>query len=85
MAGTWRLGFNPFPCYVLSVSLVCSATSMTVTLTTDDAFTGKLFSYNKPRKCSVKGTGGLETSLTFEYEDPTDQCGANREDEGIFR
>ena len=52
------------------VGLVCTATSMTVTLNTEEAFRGKLFAYQNPKQCSIRGTGATETSLTFDYEDP---------------
>ncbi len=67
-----------------AVSLVCTDTSMTVTLNTEDAFNGKIFAVSRPRKCAIRGAGLLQTSLTFAYEDPEDQCGVELEDKGIF-
>ena len=53
----------------LSVTLACTATSMTVTLNTDDVFKGKLFAFLNPRACLVKGKGRRQTSLTFQVSD----------------
>jgi len=67
------------------VSLACTATSMTVTLNTDDVFKGKLFAYLNPRACVAKGKGKRQTSLTFQYEDPEEDCGVERaETEGAY-
>ena len=48
------------------MSLTCTATSMTVTLNTDDPFKGKLFAYFNPKACVAKGKGKRQTSLTFQ-------------------
>ncbi|XP_059096063.1 uncharacterized protein LOC131890668 isoform X2 [Tigriopus californicus] len=66
------------------VSLVCTATSMTITLNTEEAFTGKLFAFRNPKQCAIRGTGTTQTALTFEYEDPNQRCGTEREAEGVF-
>ena len=50
----------------LSVTLACTATSMTVTLNTDEVFKGKLFAFVNPRACLAKGKGRRQTSLTFQ-------------------
>ena len=57
---------------------------MTVTLNTEDSFNGKLFAFKNPRECTARGVGRTETSLTFEYEDPEQRCGTEREEEGVF-
>jgi hypothetical protein len=58
---------------------------MTVTLNTDEAFSGKLFSYVNPRGCTKKGGGNRATSLTFQYENPNEKCGVERaETEGAY-
>lgn len=57
---------------------------MTITLNTEEAFTGKLFAFRNPKQCSIKGTGTTQTALTFEYEDPNQRCGTEREAEGVF-
>lgn len=66
------------------MSLVCTSTSMTVTLNTVDAFDGKLFAAKNPRGCFIRGTGRKETRLTFLYEDPENRCGVQREERGVF-
>ena len=66
------------------MSLVCTATTMTVTLATEDPFRGKLFAYKNPRTCATKGRGDTETSLTFAYEGDEDKCGVVLEEKGVF-
>ena len=67
-----------------AVSLACTATSMTVTLATDDAFGGKLFAYTNPRGCAARGIGLTETALTFAYEEDATRCGVQLESKGVF-
>ena len=67
-----------------TVSLVCTSTSMTVTLNTVEGFEGKLFAVKNPRGCSIKGTGRTETQLTFLYEEPEERCGVQREERGVY-
>lgn len=66
------------------MSLVCSATSMTVTLNTVDSFEGKMFAIKNARGCAIKGTGRTETRLTFPYEDAENRCGVSREERGVY-
>ena len=63
---------------VSSVSLVCTSTTMTVTLNTLEGFVGKMFAAKNSRECKTKGTGRTETQLTFLYEDPEKDCGVKR-------
>ena len=76
--------------YLTLVTLVCGAKAMTVTLTTDEGFQGKLFAYKNPRGCQARGTGRTETSLTFLYEEEEEdqliqqRCGVEREADGVF-
>ena len=63
---------------ISAVSLVCTATSMTVTLNTLDGFVGKMFAVKNPRGCFTKGTDKTETRLTFLYEDPETDCGVKK-------
>lgn len=80
-----RRGANYYqkaPC--VDLSLVCTATSMTVTLNTAEGFDGKLFAVKNPRGCAVKGTGRSETRLSFAYEDPEGRCGVAREERGVY-
>jgi len=80
-----RRGANYYqkaPC--VDLSLVCTATSMTVTLNTLDGFVGKMFAVKNPRGCFTKGTDNTETRLTFLYEDPETDCGVKKEERGVF-
>jgi len=97
-AGPTALAFQPGATYYqkapcVDLTLVCGAKAMTVTLTTDEGFQGKLFAFKNPRGCAARGTGRSETSLTFLYEedesreliaDPSQRCGVEREQDGVF-
>merc|ERR1712223_677419 len=74
--------YQKAPC--VDLSLVCTSTSMTVTLNTVDGFRGKMFAVKNPRGCSTKGSGTTETRLTFNYNDTEKQCGVQREERGVF-
>merc|ERR1719433_352854 len=80
-----RRGANYYqkaPC--VDLSLVCTSTSMTITLNTEEGFEGKMFALKNPRGCKKRGTGETETRLTFLYEDPDNRCGVEREERGVF-
>ncbi len=70
------------------VSLVCTDTTMTVTLNTEEDFEGKIFALSNPRGCAVRGQGTTETALTFAYEedgvDEGSRCGVRLEEKGVF-
>lgn len=79
--------YQKAPC--VDLTLVCGAKSMTVTLTTDEGFGGKLYAFKNPRGCQARGTGRTETALTFLYEEEEQdeayaRCGVEREADGIF-
>ena len=58
---------------------------MTVTLTTDEPFTGRIYSQPAPRACEARGTSLTETSLTFQFDaDSISRCGVTREDKGVY-
>lgn len=57
---------------------------MTITLNTEESFRGKIFAYQNPRNCAVKGIGRKTTALTFAYEDDSDRCGVQLEEKGVF-
>ena len=74
----------------ITVSLVCGAKSMTVTLTTKEGFEGVLYSYANVKKCRSRGLQRTETALRFFYEEDeaavpkAEQCGVVKEEKGIF-
>jgi len=74
--------YQKAPC--VDLSLVCTSTTMTVTLNTLEGFVGKMFAAKNSRECKTKGTGRTETQLTFLYEDPEKDCGVKREERGVF-
>ena len=57
---------NIFPLF--PVSLVCTGTSMTVTLETEEPFSGRLFSQEGGRDCEARGNARTETRLTIPFE-----------------
>ncbi len=57
---------------------------MTVTLSTDEPFEGKLFAFKNPRGCAAKGRGQRTTALTFAYEEEDGRCGVRLEEKGVF-
>jgi len=73
--------FQRGPC--VELSLECRAESMTVTLNTEEPFTGRLFSQGGS-KCQTLGTARTETSLTFEYDQTSrTKCGVTSEESGV--
>ena len=70
---------------IISVSLECSAESMVVTLSTDQPFTGRLFSEAGGSQCQTRGTGRRLTALVLGYDPASAQrCGVER-GEGVVR
>ena len=70
---------------IISVSLDCSAESLAVTLTTDQPFTGRLFSQAGGSQCQTRGTGRRLTALVVGYDQASAQrCGVER-GEGVVR
>lgn len=74
----------------ITVSLVCGAKSMTVTLTTKEGFEGVLYSYSNVKGCRSRGLERTETDLRFFYEEEeaavprSERCGVVKEEKGIF-
>ena len=69
------------------MSLVCTGESMTVTLNTEEPFTGRLFAQNGGRgsECETRGNARTETQLTFFFEDSAAaRCGVQREERGVY-
>ena len=72
-----------FPEVIISVSLECRAESLAVTLTTDQPFTGRLFSQAGGSQCGTRGTGRRETALVVGLDQGSVQrCGVERR-EGV--
>jgi len=67
------------------VSLACTGESMTITLSTTQPFTGRLFSQSAGRECQTRGSARTATELTifFEEEDAA-RCGLEREEQGAY-
>lgn len=63
------------------VSLSCTGQSLTVTLSTQSPFTGRLFSQSGKRKCQAKGRGGTTTQLevALSSSEELEDCGLIRE------
>merc|ERR1719474_1965197 len=58
---------------------------MTVTLNTEEPFTGRLFAQSAGRDCEVRGNARTETQLTFFFEEAAAaRCGVQREDRGVY-
>lgn len=58
---------------------------MTVTLNTEEPFTGRLFAQSAGRDCEVRGNARTETKLTFLFEEAAAaRCGVEREDRGVY-
>ena len=65
------------------MSLECRAESLAVTLTTDQPFTGRLFSQAGGSQCGTRGTGRRETALVVGLDQGSVQrCGVERR-EGV--
>ena len=75
---------------MITVSLVCGAKSMTVTLSTKEGFEGVLYSYSNVKGCRSRGLQRTETALRFFYEEEeeaiprNERCGVVKEEKGIF-
>eukprot|EP00090_Calanus_glacialis_P030486 TRINITY_DN4919_c0_g1_i1.p1 TRINITY_DN4919_c0_g1~~TRINITY_DN4919_c0_g1_i1.p1 ORF type:complete len:724 (-),score=176.09 TRINITY_DN4919_c0_g1_i1:269-2440(-) len=71
------------PC--IDLSLVCTGESMTVTLNTEEPFTGRLFAQSAARDCETRGNARTETKLTFFFEEAAAaKCGVEREERGVY-
>jgi len=71
------------PC--LELSLECSADSMTVTLNTEEPFSGRLYSQPAGKDCETRGNARTETQLTLDFDDASQaRCGITREEEGVL-
>jgi len=58
---------------------------MTVTLNTEEPFTGRLFAQSAARDCETRGNARTETELTFFFEkEAAARCGVQREDRGVY-
>jgi len=67
------------------VSLACSGESMTITLNTNNPFTGRLFSQSAGRECQTRGTAGTATQLAISFEEEESlRCGLERLEEGAY-
>ena len=51
------------------MSLECTDQSMIVTLNTEDAFNGRLYSQTAGKDCEVRGQNRTETQLSLEFDD----------------
>ena len=69
----------------IDLSLVCTAQSMTVTLKTEETFTGRLFAQDTGRDCQILGTARTETKLSFYFEpSAAAKYGVERGERGVF-
>jgi len=67
------------------VSLACSGESMTITLNTNNPFTGRLFSQSAGRECQTRGTARTATQLAISFEEEESlRCGLERLEEGAY-
>jgi len=67
------------------VSLACTGESMTITLSTNEPFTGRLFSQSAGRQCQTKGASRTSTELTISFdEEDSERCGLVREERGAY-
>ena len=58
---------------------------MTVTLNTEEPFTGRLFAQSAGRDCETRGAARTETQLTFFFEEAAAaRCGVEREERGVY-
>jgi hypothetical protein len=68
---------------IFSVSLTCTADSMTVHLQTGDPFEGRIYSQEHPTgSCEVFGSGQRKTEIAFGLQDSN--CGVSEEDKGVY-
>ena len=66
--------------FIIAVSLECSADSMVVTLSTDQPFTGRLFSQAGGSQCQARGAARRETALVVGYDPASaSRCGVTRQ------
>ena len=69
----------------IDLSLVCTAQSMTVTLKTEETFTGRLFAQDTGRDCQILGTARTETKLSFYFEpSAAAKYGVERGERGVY-
>ena len=69
----------------IDLSLVCTAQSMTVTLKTEEPFTGRLFAQDTGRDCQILGTARTETKLSFYFEpSAAAKYGVERGERGVY-
>ena len=58
---------------------------MTVTLSTEEPFTGRLFAQSAGRECQTRGTSSTATELIFSFEESeAARCGLERVEGGAF-
>jgi hypothetical protein len=67
------------------VNLACTGESMTITLNTNEPFTGRLFAQSSGRECQTRGAARTATELTISFEDEAAaRCGLERLEEGAY-
>ena len=65
--------------------MTCSGDSLTVSLNTDQPFSGLLFSQSGGKNCLTRGRGRTETQLEiFFRETDVDRCGLERQSDGSY-
>ena len=58
---------------------------MTVTLNTEEPFTGRLFAQSGARDCETRGAARTETQLSFFFEEAAAaRSGVEREERGVY-